>query len=344
MTTTGTTRTTPTGSFNHAAIASTRIFDPTAALDPDLTIHGLNLEAGYIWGTLRDGDGHVYSIMRRIPAHRDPDADTHSHSLGGKLILLQGGDGIDLAVRKEPRLAPSSDAIIRTVTDAGAFDLSAPANEHGRSMKLTLTADAMAYTETDVIDVAGTIVVPPLQWYLPGPESSLLYLTQTWLVEGTILGRDVRGFLFWEEAWMPPGGRLYVNKDPLLDADYLSWYSWANHYAEDNSTEVGHFLFGNGGFGVAIISRSDGTWTTAGHDMDLTVTRGAEGYWHEGISYTIAGEKWVCEPDPHGRMGLGQVPNPQQEARMRRVDDNRVPDVWMAWGETVPANGERRRW
>jgi hypothetical protein len=41
-------------------------------------------------------------------------------------------------------------------------------------------------------------------------------------------------------------------------------------------------------------------------------------------------------------MQLGGIPNPQQEGLMRRVGEKRRPEVWMAWGETVPANGVRR--
>jgi hypothetical protein len=67
--------------------------------------------------------------------------------------------------------------------------------------------------------------------------------------------------------------------------------------------------------------------------MDAVVTRASDGYWHDGIAYTVDGVGWVCEPDPDGRMlGLGHIPNPQQEGRMHRVGDTRKPDVWMAWG------------
>lgn len=340
----------PTGSFNHGALASGRRLNPADLLAPGTSIHGLTTEAGYIWGTLRDDDGGLYTIMRRIPLERD----THKHqgevlSLGGKLILTHsdGKDDHQLMLRKDPKFAPESNDLHRTVAgEEGAesveFHTAAP-NEHGRSTSLTLTGDSMHYVETEVVDVTGRLAAPPLQWYLPGPDSSLLYITQTWLVEGVLAGKHARGFLFWEEAWMPEGGRLYVDKDPLHDAEYLTWYSWANHW-DDDTCEVGHFLFGNGDFHVGVVAHSDGTVSSA-HSMDAVVTRNADNYWHDRIDYDIDGEKWVCEADPHGRMaGLGKIPNPQQEGRIHRVSDTRVPDVWMAWGETVPGNGDRRTW
>ena len=39
-----------------------------------------------------------------------------------------------------------------------------------------------------------------------------------------------------------------------------------------------------------------------------------------------------------GMADLGPLPNPQQEALVRRVGDTRTPVTWMAWGESVPAN------
>jgi hypothetical protein len=332
----------PTGSFDHAAVCSGRRFEPAAVLAEATSIHGLVPEAGYIWGSLRDDAGGLHSVMRRVPAARDTGAaGSDIRSLGGKLIVLSSGGGDEqLTMRREPRHAPDSNEMTRRTLGAEVAELTAPANEHGRSVALTLSTETLRYEETGIIDVSGDLVAPPLQWFLPGPDSSLLYLTQTWLVEGELLGKRVRGFLFWEEAWMRPGGRLYVDKDPLHDAEYTTWYSWANHYA-DGSAEVGHFLFGNGDFHVGVIGHSDGTVTTA-RTMDAVVRRDPDGYWHNGIDYTINGESWVCEPDRHGRMELGRIPNPQQEGRIHRVADTRVPDVWMAWGESVPGNGDRR--
>src|SRR5437870_1039585 len=75
----------------------------------------------------------------------------------------------------------------------------------GRAMDLSLTTSALSYLEEGTVEVSGELACPALQWYLPGNDAGLLYLTQTWEVTGTVLGRPVRGFLFWEEAYMRPG-------------------------------------------------------------------------------------------------------------------------------------------
>jgi len=332
----------PAGTFNHAALASGREFNARDFVTDD-SILGLQREAGYIWGTLRDDEGTLYSTMRRI-AQTPPGArDDGRQSLGGRHILLSTGTGREgMQLRKEPRYAVDSAGIDIKLTDADTATLSSAPDAEGNPMRLVLSENDFRYSEENVIEVTGSLVASPLQWYLPGRDASLLYISQTWLVEGEVAGKPARGFLFWEEAWMYPGGRLYMEKDPLHDAEYLTWYSWANHWA-DGSCEIGHFLFGQNDFHVAVTADSDGNISSAS-SMDINIARAADGYWHDGITYTIDGVDWVCEPDPEGHMrGLGQMPNPQQEGRIHRVNDTRQPDLYMAWGETVPAAGNSRR-
>ena len=331
-----------TGSFNCAAMASGRRFDASEFVATAGPLPGLQQEAGYIWGTVRDDDATLYSVMRRIAPSTSATSSDGRKSLGGKLIVLSAEPGADeMEMRREPRGAVDSAHIAGTLQgDNTARFASSPAAP-GNPMRLMLSEDDFSYREDGVIDVEGRLAVPPLQWYLPGPTASLLYTTQTWLVEGELLGKHVRGFLFWEQAWMLPGARLYVEKDPLRDAQYLTWYSWANQWS-DGSCEVGHFLFGKEDFHVGVTAHSDGTVSSAGQ-MDARVARADDGYWHDGIHYDLDGVPWVCEVSPHGRMaGLGPMPNPQQEGRIHRVAETRQPDVWMAWGETVPAAGNGR--
>jgi hypothetical protein len=331
-----------TGSFRCAALASGRAFDASEFIVTTAPLAGLVQEAGYIWGSVRDDDGTLYSVMRRIPAVQSDTSSASQKSLGGKLIVQSdelGADGMQL--RREPRGAVDSADISGSLIGDNSACLASVPDAEGNPMRLVLGENDFSYHETGVVDVAGRLAVPPLQWYLPGPRASLMYTSQTWLVEGELLGKTVRGFLFWEQAWMLPGGRLYVERDPLHDAEYMTWYSWANHWP-DGSCEVGHFLFGKHDFHVGVTAHSDGT-VSAAQRMDARITRADDGYWHDGIQYDLDGVRWVCDVSPQGRMrGLGQIPNPQQEGRIHRVEDTRTPDAWMAWGETVPAAGNAR--
>jgi hypothetical protein len=327
------------GDFGGAALSSAREIDPGQWVS-DEPLLGLVREAGYLWGSVRDADGGLYSIMRRIPPVTDagPERDGERQGLGGRLIVLGTRDaseelGADMRLRKEARHAAPSERLVRAAVPGGVR-FATPAGE-AVTTRLEFTPSDLGYLEDGVIEVTGTRTCPALQWYVPGAHAALLYLSQTWEVGGTLLGRPVRGFLFWEEAYMPPGGRLYVAKDPLHDARYTSWYSWATRW-DDGSTEVGHFLTGDSRFGVAVTADSTGRVQAAGR-VTAKIGLADDRYWHTGIDYDVDGVAWRCEPDPAGRMsGLGPMPNPQQEGRMFRADERRRPELWMAWGENVP--------
>ena len=156
--------------------------DELAELLSDEPMLGLQREAGYMWGTLRDEDGELYSVMRRIAPPGA--AQGTGQSLAGKLLVVSSGthDG-QLQLRREPRGAADSTEIERRPHNDNAVRLAPRTNASGRTMQLVLSEDEFSYVEEGVIDVAGRIVVPPLQWYLPGPQSSLLYISHTWLVD-----------------------------------------------------------------------------------------------------------------------------------------------------------------
>jgi hypothetical protein len=328
------------GDFGWASLAGGRAVVPSEYV-ANRPYFGLEREAGYLWGTLRDEDGNPLTFMRRIPepAAEGGTAAASSGSLPDKLLICAAWDGAeDMVLRKEARTAPAAGDITRTLDGDRVIFRADTENP----MQLTLSAKDAAWSEDGVIDVAGPQVGPGLQWYLPGADAGIYYPTTTWQVEGTALGRPVKGFLFYEEAYVRPGGRLYVHHDPLLgDELHTTWYSWATRW-DDGELEFGHFLFGHDRFSVAVIGNGDGD-VRVPSTMSATVTRSDDGYWFDRIDYVLDGEEWEMVPAPQGHMtGLGRVPNPQQEGLMRRKGETRTPVVWMAWGESVPHHGEER--
>ncbi|MEX1007396.1 MAG: hypothetical protein WD271_06080 [Acidimicrobiia bacterium] len=325
------------GDLGWGALAGGRLVDVAEFGDPR-PYFGLQREAGYLWGVLRDADGRPLAFMRRLA---DPDVEPSAgapHALGPQLILQTAWDDAhDLHLRKEARRAASGDTLTRALDDGHVTWRTADGDD-----LLVLGADDAHWRESDLVDVTGNRVGPGLHWYLPGRDDAIYYPTQTWAVTGDALGRPVFGFLFYEEAYVPPGGRLYVHHDPLLGRQlHTTWFSWATEW-DDDSLEIGHFLFGHDRFAIAVIGDRDGNVRTTEH-MECEVTRSADGYWADRIDYVLDGEAWEMVPEPWGRMlDLGRPPNPQQLGIMQRVGEQRRPVNWMAWGESVPTHGERR--
>ena len=84
-------------------------------------------------------------------------------------------------------MAASSDDIERAFV-AGSAVFSAPAGERA-GMRLETDGPTLRWTEEGLVSLTGQRVCSGLQWYLPGAAAALYYPTQTWLVEGVVLGR-----------------------------------------------------------------------------------------------------------------------------------------------------------
>jgi hypothetical protein len=327
------------GQFGGIGLASGRRFDAAELVDLEPRL-GLPREAVYIWGTARNRDGDLFVYARRMAA---PDATAGAgasegglqHSMNDRFLLQASFDAEYPRLRREARSTAVGDDVRRSVEEGRAV-LRIPAAGDRQAMELVAGDDVMSYTEGDVLDLSGVRLAPALHWYLPMGSDALYYPTQTWSVAGRILGHDVEGFAFVEEAYMPPGGRLYVAHDPLPTVGYRLWYSWATTW-DDGTTEFGHFVGNGSTFSVGIIADADGRVRTT-RDLGIAVERAEDGYWYDRIRLDVDGEAWEIVADPRGRMqDLGPIPNPQQEALVRRVGETRTPRIWMAWGETVPA-------
>lgn len=328
--------------FGGAALAGARRFDPAELLD-DTPQMGLVREATYCWGTCRNGAGDLFIFARRIAAPsgaagRDAaSVGAVQHSMSDRFILQSTIHGADHPrVRREGRFTATSDDVQRSLESGAAVFRIDPRDERG-AMDLVVGGDSARYSEADVLDLSGLRVGQGLHWYLPVGRSSLYYTSATWPVAGVILNQEVEGFLFVEEAYMSPGGRLYVEHDPLSEVRYRLWYSWATEW-DDGAVEFGHFLANDGPFSVGLVADGAGHVSVA-QTVSAKVERGPDGYWFDRIALDVDGELWEIVADPRGRMAdLGPIPNPQQEGQVRRVGEARTPVRWMAWGESVPAH------
>ncbi|MGE0383368.1 MAG: hypothetical protein AB7Q97_01475 [Gammaproteobacteria bacterium] len=324
------------GNFGWQPLVST--FEPTLEdMISDRAYFGMPPEGLYLWGTLRDEQGEIYEIMRRIPTNLPGAAkDTR------RRFYLQTTLGHADALHMHPcwRQSAPNDGYRRWLADAKVQWQSAP-EVGGNPFHVTWSPTACAWFEKDVLDVTGTFVPPGMHWYLPGRDAGMYYVANIFQLEGTVLGRRARGFMGFDPIYMFEGGEIYKARDALVGAQLeLAWYTWATRY-KDGSLDAGHFLLGNDQFGFAILTDEHGN-TRFTYDVTGEVTFGPDGYWHTGIRYSAFGQEWEFIPDPRGRMpDLGPIPNPQVEGRWRRVGDTREPDVWYAWGEAAPSHGTR---
>jgi hypothetical protein len=201
-----------------------------------------------------------------------------------------------------------------------------------------VTADARSFRwiEDGVLALEGTAVPPGLHWHLPDPTQGMYYLSQIYEVEGTLLSREVRGFVPLDQIWM--NGLVYVDDILVGRKAEVAWHTWATRF-DDGTFQGGHFMIGHRRLGFALVYDESGTVSVT-TDVDGRVVLDGEGPWPERIEVSAAGEEWEFLPASTGRMvDLMPMPNPQVVGRWRRVGDTREPAHAFAWGEIAPSHG-----
>jgi hypothetical protein len=310
-------------------------FAPDAAsMDSDEPLFGMAPEALYLWGTLRDEQGDLHTIMRRIPHNGKPSSRRRlvvQSTIGGASELRMHPCGRHSAPHVEP---------IRELIDADTIEWRSNPRAPGASFRARWANESCEWVEQGTFELHGALIKPGMQWYVPGPRASMAYISTIYRLEGSIFGRACRGLIGFDQVYMYDGGEVYRTLDPLIEGglEHL-WYTWATCY-KDGSIDAGHFMLGNKRFGFAIVTDENGTVRcTTNVDGEVTFD---DDYWQTGARFWMGDVEYEFLPNPRGRMpDLGPIPNPQVEGRWRRVGDTREPDVWFAWGEAVPANGPR---
>ncbi|MBF4997310.1 hypothetical protein IRT45_09085 [Nocardia sp. BSTN01] len=307
---------------------------------------GLVPEGTFLYGCLRTADGVIFEPTRRIPA------SPTDRGMSGLIVQSTLNDDNVLHIDGSASAAAATSRGC-SVTVEGDDELAiwaSAAGAEGKPWRVTMSQDAVTWSEADAMELTGRLLPPGLQWHVPAPDKGILYVSQLYEVSGTADGRAVRGFIGLDRTWMAEGGMLYVKKDVLVGEQlHNTWYTWATKYT-DGTYDAGHFMLANdrGGFALLTNERQEILRTTA---VTGEVFPGEDRNFPKDITLEINGEKWEFLPDPHGIMpdflsAAKKLPTPQNEGRWRRVGDTREPDIWFAWGEIAPGHGTTptQRW
>lgn len=313
------------GQFHYQMLLGEHSSDPEhVALDT--TWFGLPWSAVYFYGTLRDEQGELYTVLR-VP---------EAGGGGRKRFFLQTTlDAHDLHVHPASRHSARNTGFLRSHTD-GTTVLETPPDAEGNPFRFEVDATTSCWVETDVMDLRGTLIEPGLQWHLPYGSEGYYYVSQLYDVEGEILGRPVRGFYGADDMYMH--GQIYDNDLLIGKQLHTTWYTWATRYT-DGTLDAGHFMLGHDELGMLLLCNETGAVNRT-TDVDGIVELDSTGTWPARIEVHAAGQSWEFLPDAKGRMvDFMPIPNPQAEGRWRRVGDTREPAHWFAYGEVAPSHG-----
>jgi hypothetical protein len=306
----------------------------------DLRDHfGLKLTKHMPFGSVRDEEGHIYSMVRALNAPGSTPNPTKFIYQSTRL------DNANLRIDKE-RITPRALTMwpARGLDGDTAWWSSLP-DETGQPWRITASGSSFSWHEEGLFSLKGKLIGNGMQWYLPGVDWGTFYVAQMYDVAGTCEGRAVKGVISLDQAWMAEGGAIHMSKDLVVNNQmHVIWWNFATVY-KDGSWDLASILVGHEKLGYAIFQNEKGE-VRCSTDTEGSVHHEDGGWFATEARIVVdSSEHWEFLPDPKGRMldFVGGFPiTAQQEGRWRRVGDTREPDHWMAWGETDRRNGSAR--
>ncbi len=306
----------------------------------DLRDHfGLKLTKHMPFGSMRDEEGHIYSLARALNAPNSTPNPTKfmylNTRLDNKNIRIDTAKMEGRATTMFPKRWLQDDTAHWSNLDG----------EEGAGWQISASGERLNWREDGLLEISGKLLGEGFQWYLPGEDWGTFYVSQVYDVAGECEGRKVKGFIALDQAWMAEGGAIHYQKDLVVNNKmHVLWWTFATIY-KDGTWDLGSFMVGHDNLGYAIFQNEKG---------EIRCTTNIEGevrhkdgsYFAESACVELEnGEKWEFLPDARGEMidFVGGFPiTAQQEGRWRRVGDTREPDRWIAWGESDRRNGTAR--
>ena len=328
------------GDFNRTTLCGH--FHPSADQIYSNAPHfGLNRDGMYVFGQLFDDEGTRYLVVRKIEGNFTTYVfSIHSNAdrIATRLDRSAVGKSFAGALERKRTAETVTFEANRRHTEISARKLTPFSSNR---LSVTVGATEMHWIEEELLDIRGTFVGPGMQWYTPYAGGGIFVLSMGHRAEATIHGRRVRGFSFFDQFYTSEG--VSWPYDPVVGHGVIRWNTFANWFT-DGSVELGHFAYGQGDWGFALVSDSERGAVHARNDLTTRVLERDElDYMPRRIETRIGDETWLWTADPDGDMPDFLRPqSPNTTGVERRLGDDRTPLFSMGWGESSPTVGRQR--
>jgi hypothetical protein len=294
------------GDFGGRCLVGECRFDAELLL-PGSSYFGLEKSASYLYGTWCDREGTLYRALRGV----------HAHDSSMRILFVAPPDG------QLERNDPASDALWGGATEIShdgprvSFRSVEPGSR--TAFEFVHRADGCSWTDGDAIAITGAALGPGVQWYNGWPGGACFSATGKYRSRGTILGRDVEGFVGHEIHYFSPGAD-WMNS-PYGRGREICWQQVANEYADGTMIQA-TFAYGADGWGFAMLHDEAGTFF-ATTEVTAEATVRENGY-PETIRYRFLDQSWTWRIGPQGeRAMLSPGPMRGADGTCRRDGDDR---------------------
>jgi len=288
---------------------------------PTTSWYGMRIDHHGHNAVLTDEDGHLWYILRFTD---------HAHS--PVFRFRTNGYGSDL-YHELPELARGYIGPVKHWVEGDAHICESAVAVPGKQpYRFSRSVDRMEWSEGDLFSLTGVAVCPVMAFVSPDANGGWGFTSNTYRLEGTVMGRKVRGFCEYGSAWAGPG----VNYSQPYSEARLHWQIICNQY-EDGTYDIAHISHMMGENRFALIANEKGP-VMATRDVKLEVELdegGNKARYPKVIHLALGGEKWRWDHDDDSQVNHPPVIGAaSREGYARRVGDTRKLAYGWRWLNT----------
>jgi hypothetical protein len=194
------------------------------------------------------------------------------------------------------------------------------------------SVDRMEWSEGDLFSLTGVVVCPTMAFVTPDTKGGWGFTSDPFRLEGTVMGRKVRGFCEFGTGW---AGFGVGYMQPYSEAR-LHWMILANQY-EDGTCDIAHISRMMGENQFALVANEKGP-CMATRDVKLAVELdegGNRARYPKVVHLELGGENWRWNPVDDSKVDLPPVVGAaSREGYAQRVGDKRKLAYGWGWLNT----------
>jgi hypothetical protein len=308
------------GDFNGQVVFG--FFRPTIEASlPATTWYGMRIDLYSMNAVLTDEEGCLWYILRFHDHAYSPAFRLRTNGYGSNLYSEFAG--VERGYIGPVRHRVNGDAHIIENTQA------VPGREPYHFSRST---DRMEWSEGDLFSLSGDVVCPTMAFVGPDTKGGWGFTSDPFRLEGTVMGRKVRGFCEFGTGWVGPG----VNYMQPYSEARLHWMILANQY-EDGTYDIAHISRMMGENQFALVANEKGP-CLATRDVKLEVELdegGNRARYPKGVNLELGGEKWRWNAVDDSYVTLPPVTGAaSREGYAQRVGDTRKLAYGWGWLNT----------
>lgn len=326
----------PFGDFGQQTVVGLVEVNPEDTIRP-YDRWGINLENHYLYASVFTENRDRDIVVRTIPAAGLllPSNFNRWHNRG-EAQMVYDLEATDESYQSISRKMENGAAVIEGKKSSGD------------DFYMRQSADELIWKEPN-ISLRGEIVGPGNAFYGP------LLVWDTWrglgcayhslgyVVEGEVFGEKVKGFIYLDCYYMPPG--MEFPRNPIMTSTCQFWHNIGILY-ENGDAEVGHIAAGKDGFGFFWLNDRNGNITCTNR-VEAQFEYGDDGYVSRVVSTIDDGaQTWEFVPEPRDRIltaeqiamekAIGKSHREPSEGKPWRIGDTRVATHWTGFNDSWP--------